>query len=173
MFTSILETLRGAGWHVEEKTPARFVLPAALQQRYPSLPPELTTFLAGLNVCSNGDETAWFFVEADYYGRIEEAWRWNEVELMDMTTARDDALWQDEIRSFWNDNFPFFFSVTSGYSFFAVSLRAENYGAVVHGFSPEFSEISEIAPSFPEFLTALVATVEGKEIDDLIRVAIS
>jgi hypothetical protein len=173
MKTAMAQTLQDAGWQLktEERT---FELPTSLQERYPHLPESLVAFLSGLRQCHNADDTAWFLCQADYEGASGLPFRWNEFELMELESAEQDGDtdWQAGVKAFWDKHFPFLLSVKTGYSYFAVSVEQSNFGAVIHGFEPEFLESSEVAPSFDEFLVSLVQAGQDLEADGLIRAAI-
>lgn len=173
MKTQTLEALQNAGWLVEIKK-GKFQLPAPLQQRYPRLPQPLINFLSGLQLCRNPGDTAWFLCQADYEGTSESAFQWNEFELMELEWASkdNDTAWQAEVKEFWNKHFPFMLSVKTGYAYFAVSLQEHNFGRVVHGYEPEFLEVSDEAPSFDAFLVALVEAVREPEAGGLIQAAV-
>jgi hypothetical protein len=173
MKTPTLEALQNAGWHLDIKE-GKFQLPAPLQQRYPRLPQSLIDFLSGLQLCRNTGDTAWFLCKEDYEGTTESAFRWNEFELMELEWASqdNDTEWQATVKEFWDKHFPFLLSVKTGYAFFAVSLKEHNFGAVVHGYEPEFPDVSEQSPSFEEFLDCLVKAVQEPETEGLIQTVI-
>lgn len=170
----IINALLKNGWKVERKSNPSFVLPETISQRYPKLPKELTDFLAEICFCSNADETAWFLSESDYAEKSDSVFRWNEFELMELEFAEqeNDSIWKAEVKDFWNNHFPFMLTLKSGYGYFAVSLCPQNYGAVVSGYEPEFTTVSEIASSFGIFLASLAAVLEGEEEADFINESI-
>jgi hypothetical protein len=146
---SLLDLLRRRGWTVQVAEPPLELLPAPIAARYAGMPREVASFLAVLEACCSGDGTAWLFTSKDYARTEEGGFRWNECELMAMSAAAGNATWQDEIRAFWNDHFPFMLAVHSDYDYLAVRMQD---GAVVHGYAPEWESPTVVAPCFSEFL---------------------
>lgn len=148
--------LRQRGWTIEASG-TDLLLPADLSARYSRLPELLVTFLSGLSLCANHDQTIWFLCPPDYHGRADSAFRWNEFEQLSLTAAEGDSRATEKIRAFWDHHFPFMLSVRSGYEFFAVCTSSEHFGAVVQGGEPEFEEVSTVAGSFSEFASRLLS----------------
>ena len=97
---SLLDSLRRLGWTVRVAASPNKLLPPAIAARYTGMPEEAASFLAVLEACCSGDETAWFFTSKDY-ARVEDGgFRWNECELMAMSAAAGSPTWQDAIRTF-------------------------------------------------------------------------
>jgi hypothetical protein len=157
----LLTTLRRAGWQVQYSAPCQFSLPSTVQQRYQSLPQEVTAFLGKLKSCTNAEQTVWFLCPADFARTDPNSFRWNFQELLSLEAAEGDAAWQAAIRRYWDSHFPFMMAVHSDYDYLAVSLEGESYGAVVHGFAPEFESGSLVAPSFSQFLADYKEVVGG------------
>jgi hypothetical protein len=84
------DLLLKAGWEVELKDSASFHLPPTIEDRYPELPKDLTEFLAAINTCANADNTAWFLNQEHFQGMSDDAFRWNEFELMEIEAAKQD-----------------------------------------------------------------------------------
>lgn len=153
----MLKAFKQQRWVVEENEVAAFNLPEQLKIRYPVLPRELTEFLAGLAVCSNAEQTAWFLCQADFEGQAASAWRWNEFELMALDGAETERE-KSEITKFWDMHLPILLSVSTGYAFFAVCVASERSGQVVHGLlGYGIDETSTVANSFDEFCLLLLA----------------
>lgn len=66
-----------------------------------------------------------------------------------------------KIIEFWDAHFPIALAVDSNYDYLAISLQAQSFGAVVHGYSPYWFEPSIIAPSFSEFLEKFLIAAES------------
>ena len=154
----LLHALARRGWTVRRSAVPRPLLPAAVASRYSDLPPSLTAFLAGLDLCRSPDDTAWFLT-ADDYARVEgPGFRWNELELMALEACEDDADAQREIAAFWDRHFPFLLAVHSDYDYLAVRIAD---GAIVHGFAPEWEDPSPIALSFSDFALDFARAASG------------
>ncbi len=154
---STLGALSRQGWIIEENDTTAFKLPGHLKSRYPVLPTELTTFLSGLVVCSNAEQTAWFLCQSDFEGQAASAWRWNEFELMLLEWAEAEQE-RIEITRFWDTHLPILLSVSTGYAFFALCTGLEKSGQVVHGLLEYgVNETSIVADSFNEFCLLVLA----------------
>jgi hypothetical protein len=156
-----LEALRGLGWRVEEAGRRR-PLPGHIVKRYPAIPDEVRTFLEGLTACVRGDDKVWFLASPDYAPRKDAGFEWDAFETMD-----EDA--EPETRAFWDAHLPILLSVEGEYACLAVVLdrAAADYGAVVRGDSPDFTEPTKVANSFSELLTMIAAAGPGSAPDDL------
>lgn len=160
----VLLVLQNRGWEIERSSSLEPLLPPLLRQRYSRLPVELTRFLEGLERCVNPHQNVWFLCREDYRRTDEQSFRWNEQELMSLEVAQGDAMDQAQIRRFWDHHFPFMMAVHSDYDYLAISLEHQAYGAVMHGFAPEFEEsASSIAPSFTKFLNLLKRAAAREE----------
>ena len=149
----LLSALQARQWIVrveEEPQP----LPPIVASRYPTLPPEVRSWIGMLADCHNAAEDIWFMTPSDYALDTADAFRWNEIELMSLEGAANDTERQ-QIVSFWDRHFPFLLAVHSDYDYVALRLAPDQYGIVVHGYAPEFEEPSIVAPSFADFLSAL------------------
>ena len=178
-----LDALAAAGWTVRERSAVGSpddVWPAELRQRYPTIPPSLTQFVARVEACVNPDETGWFLSAADYAGTSDSAFAWNEWERMELESYEEagDAERAGEVRDFWDAYLPFYLDVRSEYAYFAVRVtepkavkrqwwsfprqpEEPRLGAVVFA-AEEFRSVSEVAGSFDAFLDELAATVQGR-----------
>lgn len=187
-YRRVFDALTAAGWKVSERAPesaltAEQLWPAELRARYRDVPASLTEFLARIDQCENASETAWFLTAADYAGKSDSAFAWNEWETHELETFADDAAETKTIREFWNAYLPFYFDVGGDYAYFAVRVtepvpkkkpllwflrepEEPPRGAVVHGADVDLRGVSVVAASFPEFLDHLTRllrdpTVEG------------
>jgi len=168
---TLVEELRAAGWQVRQAEEHR-AMPAPLLQRYPRLPPAVSTLLMTLEACSNPGETAWLLTAPDFLGTSDGAWQWNAFELMGLEFAGDDREQRDEVVAFWNHHFPVLLSVKTGYSYFAVSLQDKDFGSVVHGFEPIFEDCMPEASDFSSFLSRLTLAARGELADSSLNAAI-
>jgi hypothetical protein len=136
-------------------------LPAAINTRYPAIPPSVRSFLEHLEQCERADEKVWFLTPADYAGSGGPAFAWNEWETLEREDA--DAATDDDIRAFWNAHLPVLLSVQGDYAYLAVCVdkASANYGCVVQGYAPEFRETSTVCRSFDELLEQIKALEHG------------
>ncbi|HEY0075786.1 MAG TPA: hypothetical protein VGB77_16920 [Abditibacteriaceae bacterium] len=168
-----LQKLQQAGWEIE-LAEAPLPIPAIIRERYPDLPETMVEFLLLQRQCHNVDETAWFLSWADYEGTSDSGFRWNEFEIMESEWAfqDNDLAWHNQVKEFWDNHFPFLLSFKTGYSYFAVRLCESNFEKVVHGYEPMFTETSEIATTFEEFLQLLAKTVSQPNGEGLLQAAV-
>jgi hypothetical protein len=154
-----IASLKSAGWQV---APAanKAEIPESLLARYGVLPPELVAFMSSFSCCSDPSEQAWFVAAQDLIMR-NEAFRFDEFELMSLSAAGSDEDWSADVRAFWTRHFPFFLSVSGAYQYFALSLDGPTEGSVVYGAEPEFEEFSVVAPSLTEFFTTFLAALRS------------
>lgn len=157
----LLLALANSGWSVKTSESVGSFLPAPVAERYPTIPQEIVLFLGGLEECINSDRNAWFLCRQEFMRNDPDSFHWNEYELMSLEAAKDDPAWQKTIRDFWDNHFPFMMAVHSDYDFLAINLHPDDYGQVVHGFGPEFEQVSAIAPSFTEFVSYFTTVVRG------------
>lgn len=143
--------LKNNGWMLQWKDPSPDDLPVHLKSRYHAIPAEWLSFISRICGCVNADENAWFLCANDFEDRGNDAFRWNELELMSLQAAEEehDDEWKRAIMCFWNGHLPVYLSVAGEYEYYAIRMRD---GVIVHGTEPEFEETTEIAPSFPRFL---------------------
>jgi len=156
-----LEALRGLGWKVEAAKRRR-PLPDHILKRYPAIPDDVRAFLEGFTACVRGGEQVWFLASADYARRNDDSFNWDSWEALDEEGGPD-------VRAFWDAHLPILQSVAGDYAYLAVVVdpNAPDYGAVVRGDSPEFTEPSQINASFAEFLAAVAASRPGSAPSDL------
>ena len=161
----LLDSLRTLGWRVELRAQPGPLLSPHQIVRYPDLPEDLVSFLAGLQTCCNRSEDAWFLTETDYARSNSGAFRWNEFEQMGLEAATEDGDEEEarKVRAFWDAHFPFMLAVHSDYDYLAVQVGKGEFrqGSVVHGYGPDFDEPSLVARSFDRFLTILKSAAES------------
>lgn len=154
---TVLQSLVERGWSYETAPGMPFELPSELRARYPLLPSSLALFHNDLKSCWNRLQTAWFVCRDDFAGESDSEWRWNEMEEMMLVWAEDEAE-KAAITRFWDTHIPVLLSMHSGYAYFAMSLRPETAGRIVHGLlEADLDETATVAQSLPEFLTMLAA----------------
>lgn len=151
--STLLTELRKRGWTIEESEHSLSLLPDHIRARYPDVPSAVEEFLGALEVCHNAAEDAWMLTPAEFRKTDAEGFRWNEYELMALDAAEGEPDRQSEVRSFWDEHLPIMMAVHSDYDYLAVRLAQPNFGAIVHGFAPEWDQVSVVSPSFEEFLT--------------------
>jgi len=154
--TDVHEALSARNWTVRHKLPPALALPSVIVERYARLPADVSNFVCSLAECRNATGDAWLFGCDDYECVDADAFKWNEVELMSLG-AVDGEVERKRIVDFWNGHFPFALAVHSDYDYLAVSVDEAHFGAVVHGYAPEFEACEVIAPSFSRFLAELAA----------------
>lgn len=153
--------LKNNNWNFVLKDERNYELAEELLQRYHKIPDDYVEMLQTFKQCVSGDDKTWFLCEDDYKN-VASAYKWNEVEEIELDAARadKDVEWECEIKEWWNDYFPIAFSLTNGYSYYAISLLT---GEVVKGMEPEFEDVEVVADSFEKFL---IMIIEGKQFTD-------
>lgn len=162
-----LNILRRAGWNIATSSGDVLNLNPAVLARYPHIPDAYLTFLRHVAECSNPAQTAWFLCASDYNadGSDDTTFRWNEWERLSFEAADGNQEEVERIRQFWNSHLPIMSSVSSDYAYLAISMSPADYGAIVHGFAPEFEESPQrVCGSFDEFLDAFGRIVAGETI---------
>lgn len=81
---------------------------------------------------------------------------WNAFERMALDASVDPEE-AEEVTRFWDRHFPFAIAVHSDYDYLAVCLTEESFGAVVHGFAPDWEDPSPVSATVGEFLEAFAA----------------
>jgi len=155
---TVLDELGRRGWDVRRNDGVGPLLPPELTSRYPGVPSSLPALLASVELCARGDGQSWFFTAADYRGSSTSAFAWDEVEWMSRDAARGDEAALREISRFWDAHLPFMLATHSDYDFLAVRLAD---GAVVHGYGPEWEEVTVVASTFDDFLDRLRRHLAG------------
>lgn len=152
----IYDALRENRWTISRQNRHPGHLPECISVRYNSLPAEWVEFLNSIAVCVNPDATAWFLCMNDFDEQGDDAFRWNEFELMSLNAAIDygDTEWQTSIVKFWDNHLPIYLSVAGEYEYYAIRMSD---GVIVKGFEPEFEETIDTAPSFARFIEMICA----------------
>lgn len=153
---SLIPKLQSAKhWSISHKEQPNFELPQEVMDRYKSFPGEWIEFVTNYQSATNSNETSWLLCSNDYMIQDEDAFRWNEWELLSLQAAADenDAVWKDSIQKFWDEHLPIILSVADGYEYYAIRISD---GFIVNGYEPEFEDCSEIANSFMQLLEKII-----------------
>ena len=148
------------GWNVITENNGIEKLPKTITDRY-NIPKEYKTFLENIKICTNAEENIWFFCIADYLRDEENAFKWNEFELISLEAANadNDQKWIEEIKEFWDKHFPIIFNVKGEYEYYAINTKTKE---IVNGYEPMFEESGEVvANNFEELLEKIM----NKEIE--------
>jgi hypothetical protein len=154
-----IELLRSKGWKVELTDGGPFTLDPSFTSRYPRIPESYLQFLQKVASCVNPDETVWFLCAADYNGTSDSGWAWNAFENMLLEDERDEE-YRSEIVGFWDKHLPFMYSVGGEYAFLGFRVTGDSFGSVVDGYELQI-EVSNVAPSFDDFVRLHSAAVRG------------
>lgn len=148
------EWAKGSGWNVELSDEKR-ELSKNITERYKYIPGDWIDFIQCFKVIANGADNIWFNLPGDFENSgNDDAFRWNEFELISLEAAGDDEDWQAEIRGFWDNYLPVVMSVADGYHYYAIGIRT---GGIFEGREPEFEEIEIVAPSFTDFIENIIS----------------
>ena len=146
------EKLSERGWEVKRCREPK-TLPNDVSERYTWLPSDVLSVLGRIENAFSPDETSWFNTCALIRGEVEVAFTWDEWERMSLTAAEGFPQFLLSTRVFWDNHFPFFMSVKSGYAFAAVRRDFK----IVVGEELEFEETDDVvADDFTQFLNLLV-----------------
>jgi hypothetical protein len=159
-----LALLRSFGWEVVLRNEGKLDLGEEFNSRYRKIPEDHLKFLERVALCANSASNVWFLGEGDYNGTAGHAFAWNEFETMSFEGYELDQNSLEKIRKFWREHFPFMLSVHSDYAFLAICVSADDYGAVVAGYSPEFEDAFRVCDSFGKFVKLFSMTLT-KEVD--------
>lgn len=142
----------GAGWRLRRRDPARPLdLPEEVAARYGTLPPDYSVFLHAVAEAASADQAVWLLCEDDFRRQDPAGFAWNEIEKMALGGTEDDAE-KRTIAAFWDRHLPIAMAPDGDYDYLAISMRD---GAVVHGYAPEWEEVTHVAPSFDHWLGLL------------------
>ncbi|RJE87051.1 SMI1/KNR4 family protein [Paenibacillus sp. 1011MAR3C5] len=144
------------GWDISPKSDVQLRLDSSVTTRYKTIPNEYVDFLSMVEKCISPNEKTWFICEDEFNNSADDAFRWNEFELLSLEAAADDRNWQSEITSWWDHYLPIVMSVDGGYSFFAIDLTNDK-GVIVRGYEPEFEEVEKAADSLEHLLDLIMS----------------
>ena len=159
--------LTRAGWKVELVKGGEVQLDEAFRRRYPSIPEGCMLFLRRIASCVNATETVWFLCADDYNGTRQSAWTWNEFEKMGLEAAEDEKE-AAKLVAFWNSHLPFMYSVGGDYAYLGFRMSGPSFGSIVDGYDIELTTVSDVAPSFEDFLRLHSAAVTGDAGDTIL-----
>ncbi|HSE25766.1 MAG TPA: hypothetical protein VLB68_29135 [Pyrinomonadaceae bacterium] len=162
-------SLQRAGWLITLNHSGSAKLPASISQRHPRIPEDYLKFISRVSTCVNGNETVWFLCADDYYGRSDSAYAWNEFELMELEGLDEHDEARNAIIKFWDEHLPFMISVSGEYAHLSFALTAKSFGAVVEGWELQLREVTNVAPSFEEFVRLHSAALLGDFGDTILR----
>ena len=143
--------LQANEWQVEVHSSSFDCSKIDVLKRFRNIPDSFLHFLEHFKSITSKDDTTWFICGEDYNDDSDDAFKWNEFELMSLESAESDSDWKRDIEKWWSDKLPFLMSVKDGYSFYAIDL-GDNNGAIIKGEEPEFEEAYVIADHFEDFL---------------------
>lgn len=143
------------GWAITLNQDRKLNLCGDFISRYKEIPNEYLGFLSAVKQCVTPNEKTWFLCEDEYNNRSDDAFKWNEFELLSLEAAAEDDTWRSEITAWWDNYLPIVMSVENGYSFYAIDLSNE-IGAIVRGYEPEFEEVEKVANQLEEFLDLIM-----------------
>ena len=141
------------GWNIEWNEIKGNYLPETITNRYRNIPKQWLEFISSIKRLVSADETMWFLCAEDFTAKSNEAFQWNEWELISLGSAEGDAEWQNEISQFWDNHLPIVMSLRGSYSYYAIAIKD---GSIVHGSEPEFEECEIVADSFMDFMGKIV-----------------
>lgn len=148
----LIAYLVGHGWRCEPAAPG-VVERLLTDAEGAAIPAGHAEFLRNFASLTDAAESAWFLSAVDYAGESDDAFAWNEFEMLSLESAMTD----DErraIEAFWEEFLPIALSVAGDYEFLAISRRT---GRVVHGSEPEFEVTTPLADDLASFAEAVVA----------------
>lgn len=117
------------------------------------IPAELWEFWSSFSRLESADECTWFLFPDDYKEVTDpNEFAWNEFERISLEAALDDT-GAAAVREWWSRHLPILMSVKGGYSFYAVDTVTKK---IVHGFEPEFEEVTTAAESFTDLLDKII-----------------
>lgn len=156
-----IDLLKKKGWKVELNDSGVVSLNESFSRRYPRIPEGYVMFLERVASCINAAETVWFLCADDYNGTSKSAWAWNEMEKIDLEGSQGDEQTTAEIVEFWNRYLPFMYAVGGDYAYLALRVTGNPFGSVVDGYDIELTTVSEVAPTFEEFIRLHSAALQG------------
>lgn len=164
---AFLDLLREEGWSVELRGGGE--LNESFSRRYPRIPEDYARFLRRVALCANADDTVWFLCADDYNdGMGGEEIAWNRFEQIELEAAEGNEGATEKVRDFWNRHLPIMMSVGGDYAYLALRVSGDEYGSVVDGYEPSFHEVTQVAPTFAEFIRLYSAALKGDAGDSVL-----
>src|SRR5689334_15008928 len=89
------------GWECRLRSTVVQYLPRSITDRYTRLPTDYLSFVGWVELVVASDDKAWFNCCEDY--ERETGFRWNQLELVSLKAAQDQAdyQWLSRVKSFW------------------------------------------------------------------------
>lgn len=153
MLEEFLTCMKGQGWNIKLNEGRETHLSKIIGEKYTNLPQQWLDFISTVKSIKNNDDTTWFLCKDDFDVQEEDAFQWNEWELVSLESAEGDGERETEINKFWNNHLPIIMSVKGSYSYYAISIKN---GSIVQGAEPEFEECEIVANSFEELLRKII-----------------
>lgn len=144
------EWAKSSGWTCETAR-EKLEIPQEILARYKRLPQDFLDFISKFSNIINAGGNMWLLTAKDYLADDDEAYRWNEFELMSLEWMEDEKA---EITAFWDNYLPIFMSVAGDYHYYAINIKT---GEIFEGWSPEFEEPQIAAPNFTEFMERVIS----------------
>ena len=91
MNTGFFDWLKINNWTYEKNDKIN-ITDIAIRDRYNNIPEEFIDFLTMFKSITSADETTWFLCNDDYTDDSEDAFRWNEFEIMSIEAEGDDNI---------------------------------------------------------------------------------
>lgn len=153
MIETFGDYMKENGWNFKWNEIKGNYLPETITNRYRNIPKQWLEFISSIKYLVSADETMWFLCAEDFTAKSNEAFQWNEWELISLGSAEGDAEWQNEISQFWDNHLPIVMSVKGSYSYYAIAIKD---GSIVYGSEPEFEECEIVADSFTDFIEKIL-----------------
>jgi len=83
------------------------------------------------------------------------------MEQMTLDGSSGDERTRAETMAFWKEHLPFMYSVGGDYAYLALRVGATAFGSVVDGYDIDLTSVSDVAPSFDEFVRRHSAALDG------------
>jgi hypothetical protein len=127
-------------------------LPKKIIERY-NIPEGYRRFLENVKTCTNAEESIWFLCTDDYLEEEENAFRWNEFEMLSLDADGGDKELIKGIKDYWKKHLPIIYNIKEEYKYYAIETET---GKVVYGKEPEYEESEVIANNFEELLGKII-----------------
>jgi len=155
------EAAREAGWIIVPRDPSLAVaLPEEISRRFGGPPPSYEPFLSSVATACNGDESIWFLTEERFAATDPTGFVWNELEKISLDSADEED--RPPIVAFWDRHFPIMMAPNGDYDFLAIVTNGPDEGRVVHGYAPEFEDVSVVAGCFDDCLASLTEALRSE-----------
>ena len=154
MMTDYINYLKSNGWIFKENTAPlnRENTKKFANGRLQKADNIFFDFINKYKVLANEKDDVWYISIHEYSSSIanENEFTWNNFENESLEYADSDEE-KKEIISFWDNHFPFLFSVKNGYAYIALVLAGDDKGKIILGREPEYENVEIISASFEAF----------------------